>query len=135
MDPIFATIRQIHAIFGREVLSVLIVVAAVYLAFTYRPNAPRNLVTRVFPVLIDIQATLGLIYWLAGIFAGITYFLSFPFILHPLLGLVTAIVGHIFFGVRNPLARLQRWAGPVALGIILVLVLSNVLIAMFARMV
>ncbi|MEF3273893.1 MAG: hypothetical protein K6356_05755 [Chloroflexus sp.] len=135
MDPIFVTVRQIHAIFGREVLSVLIIAAAVYLTLTYRPNAPRSLVARFFPVLIDIQATLGLIYWLVGIFAGITYFLSFPFILHPLLGLVTAVVGHILFGTRSPLARLNRWAAPVGLGIILVMVLGNVLIAMSARMV
>ncbi|MFN3372854.1 MAG: hypothetical protein ACK44M_04725, partial [Chloroflexus sp.] len=72
MDPIFVTIRNVHAIFGREILSVLIVVAAIYLALTYRPNAPRSPVARIFPVLIDIQATLGLIYWLVGIFTGIS---------------------------------------------------------------
>ncbi|MGB9738670.1 hypothetical protein [Chloroflexus sp.] len=132
MDPIFTTIRQIHAIFGREVMSVLIVVAAIYPAFTYRPNTPRSPVARIFPVLVDIQATLGLIYWLVGIFSGITYFLTFPFILHPLLGLATAVVGHIFFGSRNPFAKLGRWSAPAALGIMLVLVLSNVMIATMA---
>ncbi|ABY34693.1 MAG TPA: hypothetical protein DEF43_09340 [Chloroflexus aurantiacus] len=132
MDPIFATIRSIHAIFGREVLSVLIVAAAIYLAFTYRPNAPRSPVARIFPVLIDIQVTLGLIYWLVGIFAGVDYFLSFPFILHPLLGFATAVVAHLLIGARSPFARLGRWAAPSALGIILVLVLSNVMIAMMA---
>ncbi|WP_028458063.1 hypothetical protein [Chloroflexus sp. Y-396-1] len=132
MDPIFATVRSIHAIFGREVLAVIIVAAAIYLAFTYRPNMPRSLVTRIFPVLIDIQATLGLIYWLVGIFAGVTYFLSFPFILHPFLGLATAVVAHILMGARTPFARLGRWAGPSALVIILVLVLSNVMIAIMA---
>jgi hypothetical protein len=132
MDPIFATVRSIHAIFGREVLAVIIVAAAIYLAFTYRPGAPRSLVTRIFPVLIDIQATLGLIYWLVSIFAGFNYFLTFPFILHPLLGLVTAVVAHILMGVRTPFARLGRWAGPSALGIILVLVLSNAMIAIMA---
>lgn len=132
MDPIFVAVRQTHAIFGREVLSVLIVAAAIYLAVTYRPEAPRNLVTRLFPVLIDIQATLGLIYWLVGVFTGIAYFLSFPFILHPLLGFATAVVGHILFGSRQPFARLGRWSAPAALGIILVMVLSNVMIAMMA---
>ncbi len=132
MDPIFAVVRQAHAIFGREVLSVLIVAAAIYLAFTYRPNAPRSPVARIFPVLIDIQATLGLIYWLFGVFAGVAYFLSFPFILHPLLGLATAVVAHILFGSRAPFARLDRWAAPAALGIILVMVLSNVMIAIVA---
>lgn len=132
MDPIFSTVRQIHGIFGREILSVVIIAAALYLAFTYRPNAPRNPVARIFPVLIDIQATLGLIYWLSGVFTGISYFLSFPFILHPLLGLATAVVGHILFGSRAPFARLDRWAAPAALGIILVMVLSNVMIAIMA---
>ncbi|WP_298401694.1 hypothetical protein [uncultured Chloroflexus sp.] len=132
MDPIFITIRNVHAIFGREVLSVLIVAAAFYLAFTYRPNAPRSPVARIFPVLIDIQATLGLIYWLVGIFTGISYFLSFPFILHPFLGLVTAVVTHLLFGARNPFARLNRWAGPAASAVVLVLVLSNAMIAIMA---
>ncbi|MCX7859855.1 hypothetical protein [Chloroflexus sp.] len=132
MDPIFATIRQIHAIFGREVLSVLIVLAAIYLAFTYRPNAPRSPVARIFPVLIDIQVTLGLIYWLVGVFSGTSYFLSFPFILHPLLGFATAVVAHLLIGARSPFARLGRWAAPAALGIVLVLVLSNVMIAIMA---
>ncbi len=132
MDPIFAAVRQIHAIFGREILSVLIVLAAIYLAVTYRPYAPRSPVARALPVLIDIQATLGLIYWLVGVFTGIAYFLSFPFILHPLLGLATAVVGHILFGARTPFARLGRWSAPAALGIILVMVLSNVMIAIMA---
>lgn len=132
MDSIFLTVRQIHGVFGREILSVVIIAAALYLAFTYRPNAPRNPVARIFPVLIDIQATLGLIYWLFGVFTGIAYFLSFPFILHPLLGLATAVVGHILFGSRAPFARLDRWAAPAALGIILVMVLSNVMIAIVA---
>ncbi len=132
MDPIFATVRSIHAILGREVLAALIVAAAIYLAFTYRPNAPRSWVARFFPVLIDIQVTLGLIYWLFGVVSGIDYFLSFPFILHPLLGLVTAVVAHLLVGSRNPFARLQRWAAPLSMGIILVLVLSNVMIAIMA---
>lgn len=126
-------IYQIHSIFGEMVLPLLIVVAAVYLTVTYKPGAPRGPVARLFPILVDLQVALGLVLWIGQMVAGgpgaLAYYLGFPFILHPILGLVAAGLAHMAVGARNPLQSLGRWAPLASLGVLLVLVISNVLIA------
>ncbi len=57
-------IFQIHSVFGEMILPVLIVLAAIYLTVTYKADAPRSPIARFFPVLVDIQVSLGLIYWI-----------------------------------------------------------------------
>lgn len=125
MDIIF----NIHKVLGERVLPVLIVIAAIWFTISWRPSAQPNAAARLFPILVDIQATLGLLYWVIGIVQGNTRFLSFPFILHPLLGLIAAGFGHV--AVKGgPLRGLGRWAPLASLAILLVLVLVNVMLAM-----
>lgn len=132
MDVIF----QIHSIFGEMVLPVLIVLAAIYLTVTYKPDAPRSPVARFFPVLVDIQVTLGIIYWIYLLVStsGPTQaqYLGFPFILHPIIGLIAAGLAHMATGPRNPMRSLGRWAPLASLAVLLVLVVSNVLIGIQA---
>jgi hypothetical protein len=129
-------IFQIHSVFGEMILPVLIVLAAIYLTVTYKPDAPRSPVARFFPVLVDIQVTLGIIYWIYLLVAtsGETQarYLSFPFILHPVIGLIAAGLAHMATGQRNPLRSLGRWAPLASLAVLLVLVVSNVLIGIQA---
>lgn len=128
----FLTIRVIHGIFGEQILPLLIVVAAVWFTITWQPGAQRSLAARVFPVLVDIQVALGIIYWIYGLTRGITYYLSFPFILHPILGLLAAGLAHMAVGRRNPLRNLGRWAPLASLAVLLVIVLSGVIVALTA---
>jgi hypothetical protein len=121
-------IFTIHQMLGERVLPLLIVIAAIWFSVTWRPDAPANIVARLFPVLVDIQVTLGIVYWLYMLIIGNPRMLSFPFILHPLLGLVAAGVAHM--AVKGgPFRRLGRWAPLAALAVLLVLVLVNVMLA------
>jgi hypothetical protein len=126
-------IRTIHDVFGEMILPLLIVAAAIYLTVTYKPNTPRGPVARIFPVLVDIQVTLGLILYIYLLFttSGATQarYLGLPFILHPILGFLAAGLAHAAVGERNPLRGLGRFAPLASLGVLLVLVVSNVLIA------
>ncbi len=124
-----AVVYQIHSIFGERILPLLIVIAAIWFTVAWKPNAPRNLPARLFPVLVDIQAGLGIIIWVFGLINGRADYLQFPFILHPIFGLLAAGLGHMAVGRRNPLSNLGRWAPLATLGLLLVLVISNVLIA------
>lgn len=123
---------QIHSIFGERVLPLLIVLAAIFLTVTYKPNAPRSLVARVFPVLVDIQVTIGIIYWVFLLFNTTgdaqARYLGFPFILHPILGILAAGLAHMAVGPKNPLRRLGRWAPLASLAILLVIVLGTVVV-------
>lgn len=125
---------SIHSIFGERVLPLLIVLAAIFLTITYKPNAPRSPVARIFPVLVDIQVTLGIIYWVFLLFntTGDTQarYLGFPFILHPILGILAAGVAHMAVGPKNPLRNLGRWAPLVSLAILLVIVLGTVVVGL-----
>jgi hypothetical protein len=125
-------IKTIHGVFGEMVLPLLIVLAAIYLTVTYKPGAPRSPVARIFPVLVDIQVTLGIILYVYILFttSGPTQalYLGFPFILHPILGILAAGLAHMAVGAKNPLQSLGRYAPLASLGVLLVLVISNVLI-------
>jgi hypothetical protein len=130
MLEFYGFIRQVHAIFGREVLALLIVAAAIYLTVTYKPDAPRGTVARVFPILVDLQVGLGILLYIVSliIFNGTPYgasLLGFPFILHPVLGILAAGLAHMAVGARNPLRSLGRYAPLASLAILLVLVISN----------
>lgn len=123
-------ILSIHRIFGEMVLPLLIVIAAIWFTVTWKPGARPNRVARLFPVLVDIQTTLGIIFWVFGLLTGLSaQYLAFPFILHPILGLIAAGVAHMAVGKRGPFAPLGRWAPLAALALLLVLVVGNVMIA------
>jgi len=132
MSPVFSIVFQIHRVLGEMILPLAIVAMAIYLVVTYRPNAPRNPLTRVFPVLVDLQAGLGIIFWVFLLFntsgAAQARYLSLPFILHPIIGVLAAGLAHMAVGGGNPLRGLGRWAPLASLGALLVLVVSNVLI-------
>jgi hypothetical protein len=133
MTQLFGAIGSIHAIFGERVLPVLILLTAIFLTVTYRPGAGRSPVARIFPILVDIQVTLGILYWIYLLFStsGPTQaqYLSFPFILHPILGVLAVGLAHMAVGKRNRLANLGRWAPLASLSALLGLVLVNITIA------
>jgi hypothetical protein len=123
-----SVIFTIHQIFGERVLPLLIVLAAIYLTVTWKPNTPPNVVARVFPPLVGIQVLLGLIYWVYLLIGGNTQALSFPFILHPLIGFIAAGVAQMAIKGGGPFRQLGRWAPLTALLILLVLVIVNVML-------
>lgn len=116
----------VHRIFGEMILPLLIVIAAVWLTVTWKTDGPRHPVARIFPVLVDIQVGLGLIIWIYGVANNIPGYLEFPFILHPILGLLAAGLGHMAVSPRNPLRNLGRWSPVAALGLLLLVVVGNV---------
>ena len=119
---------SIHKIFGERVLPLLIVLAAIWLTVTWKPDAPPSLVARLFPILVGIQVLLGIIYWLYLLIGGNMLMLSFPFILHPLIGVIAA--GFAQMAVKGgPFRRLGRWAPLASLLVLLVLVIANVMLA------
>src|ERR671939_490755 len=113
-------IYTIHLILGERVLPVLIVLAAIWFTVTWRPDRRPDLAARLFPVLVDIQVTLGLIYWIYGIASGKPGYLAFPFLLHPVLGILAAGVAHMGLRPRGPFSGLGRWAPLVSLALLLV---------------
>jgi hypothetical protein len=118
----------IHQIFGERVLPLLIVLTAIYLTVTWKPDAPPNVVARLFPPLVGIQVLLGLIYWVYLLIGGNRQVLSFPFLLHPLIGFIAAGVAQMAIK-GGPFRRLGRWAPLMALLVLLVLVIVNVMLA------
>jgi hypothetical protein len=123
-----SVIFTIHQIFGERVLPLLIVLVAIWLTVTWKPDAPPNPVARLFAPLVGIQVLLGIIYWLYLLIGGNTNVLSFPFILHPLIGFIAAGVAQM--AVKGgPFRRLGRWAPLAALLVLLVLVIANVMLA------
>lgn len=123
-------ILTIHSIFGERILPALIVIAAIWFTVAWKPETPRSLPARIFPILVDIQFLLGLIYWIYGILVvGNPRYLEFPFLLHPLLGLLAVVVAHIAVRPGSMLSGLGRWAPLASLGALLLVVLGGVVIA------
>ncbi len=126
MNAIF----KAHSGLGMYLLPLLTVALAVYLTVTWRPGASRQPAARIFSVLVSIQFLLGLIYYVYGLIAGASArYLSFPFILHPIFGLVAVYLSTLAARPRGRLARLERWAPLASLAVVLVLVLLNIAIA------
>jgi hypothetical protein len=121
----------IHRILGEMILPLAIIVAAIWLTVSWKPNAQPNAVARLFPVLVDIQVLLGIIYWVFGIVQGNPRYLSFPFILHPIIGLLAAGFAHRALS-GSMFRGLGRYAPLAALAVLLVLVLVNVALARMA---
>ena len=117
----------IHQILGERVLPPLIVLAAIWFTVAWKPGAPASTIARLFPVLVDIQVTLGIVYWLYLLIGGNARMLSFPFILHPLFGLIAAGVAHMAIK-GGPFRRLGRWAPLASLLVLLVLVIANIML-------
>jgi hypothetical protein len=122
-------IYQIHNLFGERVLPVLVVAALVWLAVSWRPAATgKHVAARVLPILIDLHVTLGLIMFILGTATGRVDYLAFPFLLHPVLGLVTAGYGHV--AVRGvPFRRFGRWSVVASMALLLLLILLNIVLA------
>lgn len=132
-------VYSFHAIFGERVLPLLIMLAAIWFTITWKPPVAgeRSLPARIFPQLVTLQFTLGLAYWFYGIFAlgQAGRYLGFPFILHPILGLLAVLMAHWAVTSkpeRNPitraLARLGRWSVLASMLILLVLVVAGTLL-------
>lgn len=120
-------IYTIHSIFGERVLPLLIVIAAI--ALTVRADLQKTRAVRIFPVLVDIQATLGLLWFIVLLVQGDgARLLSFPLLLHPILGFLSAGIAHMAVSGKGPFARLGRWAPLAGLATLLATVLIGVVI-------
>ena len=117
----------IHALFGERILPVLIIAAAIWFAVAWRRETPVPAAGRFFPILVDIQFTLGLIYFFYGASVGRPY-LQFPFLLHPLLGLLSVGVAHMAVQPRGPFTSLGRWGPLVALLVLLLSVIGGIVV-------
>ena len=122
-------VLTIHQMFGERVLPILIVLVAIWLVVTWKPGAAPHPAARIFPVLVDIQVTLGLIYFVVSLINGHTVYLTFPFLLHPIIGFLAAGVAHMSVRPDGPARALGRWSPLATLGVLLVLVIVNIVIA------
>lgn len=113
MDVLFT----IHQIVGEMVLPLASVVAAIWLTVRWRPGAEPDAVARFFPVLVDIQVTLGLIYFIYRITTRAAgNLLTFPFLLHPLLGFAAAGVAHWSLRPGSYPSRFGQWGSLLVVG-------------------
>jgi hypothetical protein len=118
----------IHRIIGEMILPLLIIIVAIWLVVTWKPGVPPHRLVRLLPILIDIQVTLGLIFFIFGLINGAQY-LSFPFILHPIIGILAAGFAHRSVRPNGPARAMGRWAPLATLGVLLLMVIGNVTIA------
>jgi len=124
-------IFTIHQLFGERVLPILTLLTAIWLTVRWRPAVEPGFVARLFPMLINFQVLLGLIYFVYRIAIGAAAnLLTFPFLLHPVLGFLAA--GMATTGMRPGgfATRFGRWGPLIVLGLVLVIVVTNVAIAM-----
>ncbi len=125
------SIFTIHQILGERVLPIATVLAAIWLTVRWRANAEPDFVARIFPILIDVQVLLGLVYFIYRIATGEAgNLLTFPFLLHPVLGFVAAGVAHSAIRPGSFASRFGRWGPLISLGLLLVIIITNVAIAM-----
>ncbi len=121
----------IHRLIGMMVLPLVIILAAIWLTLRWRAGAEPDAVARFFPILVDIQVLLGLIYFIYRIAIGAAgNLLTFPFLLHPLLGFAAAVVAHRSLRPGSYATRFGRWGPLLALALLLIIVIANVAIAM-----
>jgi hypothetical protein len=122
----------IHTIFGERVLPLLIIIAGVWFTASWKPDQGRTLPGRVFVWLVAIQFVLGLVQWFYGIALGNTSYLGFPFLLHPVLGLLAVLVAQWSVSIKpgNPLARLGRWGPLAGMAVLLLIVLGSIVTGM-----
>ncbi len=132
MDTISDAIIVFHTIFGERVLPVLIIAAAIWFTVSWKPDAGRTLPGRLFVWLIALQVVLGFVQWMYGLIVGRPHYLGFPFILHPLLGLLAVSLAPLAVYERpgSKLSRLGRWKPLLLLALILVIVTGSIITGM-----
>ena len=117
---------MIHRLFGGMILPGLLLLAALWFTAAWQPGRWPDRPARLLHALVDIQFLLGLTFWSYMVFvagAGAKY-LAFPFLLHPLLGLLAAAVAKYALRPGGRAARLGRWSPLASFGLLLVLVLA-----------
>ena len=118
-------IFMIHRLLGGMILPLLLLAAAIWFTVSWKPDRWPGRPARLFHVLVDIQFLLGLSFWIFMIVTGAgAYYLAFPFLLHPILGLLTAVVAQQAVRQHGLTTRLGRWAPLTTLGLLLGLVLA-----------
>jgi len=125
-------ILEIHKILGEMILPVLIIAAAVVAPILWSPDQGRSPWMRVLAVLIDVQVTLGLVWWIYSFDAGFALSRglgSAAFLLHPLLGFATAGFGHVAASARSPFRKLGRRGLVVSALVVLLLAVLTILAA------
>lgn len=118
-----------HRIVGSLLLPLLLLLAAVWFTVTWKPARWPTGPARLFRVLVGIQGLLGLVYWIVQLVGGSAgYYFAFPFLLHPIVGILAVVVAQLLVRPNAISARLGRWTPVVSFGSILLLVLGAVMI-------
>ncbi len=118
------TVIEIHRWFGGLILPLLLFAAAIWFTVTWKRESWPGRPAQAFRVLVDIQFLLGLTFWLYMIAAGAgARYLAFPFVLHPMMGLVAATVANLAVRRNERVARLGRWSPLASFGLLLLMVL------------
>ena len=118
-----------HRIVGSMVLPLLLLLAAIWFTATWKPSTwPSRSGTPVSradrpailarPGLLDRSDRAG----------GAAYYLAFPFLLHPIAGLIATVVAQLLVRPNAISARLGRWTPLLSFVSILVLVMGAVFI-------
>jgi hypothetical protein len=120
-----------HRLFGERVLPLIILLVAAYLFITWKPGSPAGPIARIFPILVDWQFSLGLVYMIYRFVSGTapSYYLSPIFLLHPLLGLVAVVIAHRAVKPGGLFSGWGRWAPVASLALMLVIVIINIMVA------
>ena len=120
----------IHRIVGSMVLPLLLLVAAIWFTIAWKPTTWPTQPARAFRVLVGLQGLLGLVYWIFQlVMGGAGYYLAFPFVLHPLVGIAAVAAAQLLVRPNGLSERLGRWTPLVSFVSILVLVVGAVIIA------
>lgn len=128
MQVLFGTILQIHYVLGMMILPLLIVGTGVWLTVTWKPDRGRTVIGRIFVWSVAVQFVLGFIIWSYGLIGGNQLYLSWPFILHPLLGLLAVGLASaaVYQRPSSPLRKLGRWAPLAAMVVLFLLVTASI---------
>ncbi len=116
----------IHRLLGGMILPALLLLATLWFTVTWQPGKWPTRPARVLHGLVDLQVLLGLTFlsYLVVVVGAGSYYLSFPFLLHPLLGLTAAGVAKLAVRPTGPATRLGRWAPLASFGLLLVVVVA-----------
>lgn len=124
-------IRTIHRLLGEMLLVIALVGMTLAIAGLLRKRATEraeHIFGLVYAGLLDLQALLGVVSFIALFMIAGASLLTSRFILHPVLMILALVVVHASRGRREGLVPQRHWSQLVAYGVSFALVLAGRLI-------